>query len=132
VGTTTTKGGKSSKSQQNSSHTSKDKKSASTKDENNLNNNNIKYGSTTATQKTNKKSQFSINLNLKQKFCSMFRFKKSHHQQQQQSDAHQSVEGSGVYGVNGTVPKLTEDGKSTKFFSRALPPLPGKGETLLV
>lgn len=44
-------------------------------DTNNNNNSNSKYGSNSNV----KKSQFSISLNLKQKFCSIFRFKKSQH-----------------------------------------------------
>jgi hypothetical protein len=46
------------------------------------NNNSSKYGSTTTASSaagvSAKKSQFSISLNLKQKFCSIFRFRKSH------------------------------------------------------
>ena len=42
---------------------------------NNNNNSSSKYGSNSNV----KKSQFSISLNLKQKFCSIFRFKKSQH-----------------------------------------------------
>jgi len=114
-------------------YNAKEKKGPSGKEEgslsHNTNNNNVKYGSTTA-QKANKKSQFSINLNLKQKFCSMFRFRRSHQQPQQSTDGNQqqqqSVDANGVYGMNGSLAKGPEDGKLPKFSSRALPPLPGK------
>lgn len=78
------------------------------------NNNNNKYGSTTATAANStgastKKSQFSISLNLKQKFCSIFRFRKSH-----QSSPISNV-------TSGNV----EEEKKVNLSTRALPPLPG-------
>lgn len=66
--------------------------------------NNNKYGVT-------KKSQFSINLNLKQKFCSIFRFRKHHAVSQQDSD----------YGVENA---NTASDKKVNLSNRALPPLP--------
>lgn len=66
-------------------------------------NNNSKYASTTGA----KKSQFSISLNLKQKFCSIFRFRKSH---QSPSVATQPAQ---------------ESEKKVNLSTRALPPLPG-------
>lgn len=71
-------------------------------------NNNSKYASTTST----KKSQFSINLNLKQKFCSIFRFRKSHQSPTRSSSASATQE--------------TE--KKVNLSTRALPPLPGLGK----
>lgn len=69
-------------------------------------NNNSKYASTANV----KKSQFSISLNLKQKFCSIFRFRKSH-----QPPA--------------VAPPTQETGeKKVNLSTRALPPLPGLGE----
>lgn len=66
--------------------------------------NNNKYGVT-------KKSQFSINLNLKQKFCSIFRFRKHHVVSQQDSD----------YGIENA---NTVSDKKVNLSNRALPPLP--------
>ncbi|KAG5672538.1 hypothetical protein PVAND_002660 [Polypedilum vanderplanki] len=72
---------------------------------NNTNANNNKYGNTTA---ATKKSQFSISLNLKQKFCSIFRFKKSH----QTTSPSRNV-------------NVTQDEeKKVNLLTRALPPLP--------
>lgn len=68
-------------------------------------NNNSKYASTANA----KKSQFSISLNLKQKFCSIFRFKKSH-----QSPTR-----------NVTAQAAQEPEKKVNLSTRALPPLPG-------
>ena len=68
-------------------------------------NNNSKYASTTGA----KKSQFSINLNLKQKFCSIFRFRKSH-QSPTRNVAAQATQ---------------EPEKKVNLSTRALPPLPG-------
>lgn len=99
----------------------------------------VKYGAT----QTGKKSQFSIN--LKQKFCSIFRFRKQHHHHNaahqvnnsHPTDAH--VNGGGVYGGSGgsvmqqdastnttTTVSGKEENKKLKFFSRALPPLPNR------
>lgn len=78
----------------------------------------INATSTRSTQST-KKSQFSISLNLKQKFCSIFRFRKSY------STHAAANNGSGNrdmadYGVAATADK------KVKFSTRALPPLPSK------
>lgn len=72
-------------------------------------NNNSNYASTTNA----KKSQFSISLNLKQKFCSIFRFKKSH-----QSPTR-----------TGGVQSTQEPEKKVNLSTRALPPLPGLGKS---
>lgn len=69
------------------------------------NNNDSKYVSTTST----KKSQFSISLNLKQKFCSIFRFKRS-----SQSPTR-----------NITDQATQQSEKKFNLSTRALPPLPG-------
>jgi hypothetical protein len=58
-----------------------------------------------------KKSQFSISLNLKQKFCSIFRFKKSHQSPTRNVELTQEPEK-----------------KVNNLSTRALPPLPGLGE----
>lgn len=73
-------------------------------------NNNNKYASTASV----KKSQFSISLNLKQKFCSIFRFRKSH-----QSPTRVVV-----------APSAQETEKKVNLSTRALPPLPGLGELM--
>lgn len=72
------------------------------------NNNNSKYASTAGT----KKSQFSISLNLKQKFCSIFRFRKPHQ--------------SPTRNVSAQTAQETE--KKVNLSTRALPPLPGLGK----
>lgn len=82
------------------------------------NNNNSKYGSTTATTTnaaggSTKKSQFSISLNLKQKFCSIFRFRKSH-----QASPIRTV-------TCATTGGSQEEEKKVNLLTRALPPLPG-------
>jgi suppressor of cytokine signaling 7 len=72
------------------------------------NSSNSKYASpTTAT----KKSQFSISLNLKQKFCSIFRFRKSH-----QTSPSRNV----------NLTHIQDEEKKVNLSTRALPPLPGK------
>lgn len=73
-------------------------------------NNNSKYESTTNA----KKSQFSISLNLKQKFCSIFRFKKS-----QQSPTR-----------TGGAQASHEPDKKVNLSTRALPPLPGLSKNI--
>lgn len=83
------------------------------------NNNNSKYESTTtsttnATGVSAKKSQFSISLNLKQKFCSIFRFRKSH-----QTSPIRNV----TCAVNSVGSQ--EEEKKVNLSTRALPPLPG-------
>lgn len=79
---------------------------------NNTSNSGSKYGSAaTAT----KKSQFSISLNLKQKFCSIFRFKKSH-----QTSPSRNV----------NLTHTQDEEKKVNLSTRALPPLPEKGDIL--
>lgn len=74
----------------------------------------------TATQQpTAKKSQFSISLNLKQKFCSIFRFRKSY------STHHASNNGSSNRDIADYEVATSAD-KKVKFSTRALPPLPPK------
>jgi hypothetical protein len=75
---------------------------------NNTNASGNKYGSTTA---ATKKSQFSISLNLKQKFCSIFRFRKSH-----QTSPSRNVSAT------------QDEEKKVNLLTRALPPLPPTGE----
>ncbi|CAO1419045.1 unnamed protein product [Diamesa serratosioi] len=96
-------------------------------DKNNNNNNNnssSKYGSNSNV----KKSQFSISLNLKQKFCSIFRFKKSQH-------TTTCITNSNAPPVAQVVPTQNEPeqllndsnnsvDKKVKLSTRALPPLP--------
>lgn len=82
-----------------------------------------KYGSNS----TGKKSQFSINLNLKQKFCSIFRFRKPHTNGGQQSDFNEYDASRLTSDVSCTDLNGKQD-KRVKFLTRALPPLPGKGE----
>lgn len=64
--------------------------------------------------------KFSINLNLKQKICSIFRFRKSYHQS---NGSRQCNSSTGVYGSSAAL-----NDKKVKFSTRALPPLPPKGE----
>lgn len=115
-------------------------KKHSTKDEcssNNNNNNNTinsqKYGTATVNTSTNasnsatsKKQQFSISMNLKQKFCSIFRFRKS----STQSHSNQTNANTD-YEANRLSTDLNEGNgkkdKKVKFSTRALPPLPAKG-----
>lgn len=68
-------------------------------------NNNSKYASTTSA----KKSQFSISLNLKQKFCSIFRFRKSHQSPTRNIGAQATAQ---------------DPEKKVNLSTRALPPLP--------
>lgn len=70
-----------------------------------------------------KKSQFSINLNLKQKFCSIFRFRKSFHQS---NGGNQRNSVADVYDSSVEHTTIVSD-KKVKFSTRALPPLPPKG-----
>lgn len=83
-----------------------------------------KYGSNST---AGKKSQFSINLNLKQKFCSIFRFRKPHTNSGQQSDFNEYDASRLTTDVSCTDLNGKQD-KRIKFLTRALPPLPGKGE----
>lgn len=97
----------------------------------------------TATEKygcAGKRSQFSISMNLKQKFCSIFRFRRSgtaHISGGSSAAAAAAAAHSSEYGhhrMNGgtttTSATSTSDGKKTKgtrntrFLTRALPPLP--------
>lgn len=100
-------------------------KKISTKDDtttNTINSSAIKYSGV-------KKSQFSIN--LKQKFCSIFRFRKS------PSHSHSNINNSIEYGThkangdNNLSADNNESSKKVKFSTRALPPLPCKGEFFL-
>lgn len=81
-------------------------------------------GNVTGTVSGNKKSQFSINLNLKQKFCSIFRFRKTHHATVATSDSveYDNNRLSDVAGGD------VKQDKKVKFSTRALPPLPSKGK----
>lgn len=79
-----------------------------------------------------KKSQFSINLNLKQKFCSIFRFRKT---LQHTAGA---TGGGAVGGISSGSNTHTEYesqtdaiGNKIKFSKRALPPLPLRGKYYL-
>lgn len=72
-----------------------------------------------ANQSSTKKSQFSISLNLKQKFCSIFRFRKSYSTHSSASNG-SSNRDMGDYGVAASADK------KVKFSTRALPPLPPK------
>ncbi|KAG4068779.1 hypothetical protein HA402_002470 [Bradysia odoriphaga] len=83
-----------------------------------------KYGSNS----TGKKSQFSINLNLKQKFCSIFRFRKPHSNGGQQSDYNEYDASRLSTDVSCTDLNGKQD-KRVKFLTRALPPLPVKGQS---
>ncbi|XP_059617691.1 uncharacterized protein LOC132262436, partial [Phlebotomus argentipes] len=70
-----------------------------------------------------KKTQFSIHLNLKQKFCSIFRFRKSQQKQANRSGIHNNNHGENwdyEAQSNGTAKE------SKKIILRALPPLPGR------
>lgn len=86
---------------------------------------------TQSTIKTNiiasneKKSQFS--LNLKQKFCSIFRFRRNHNRcsRNVSNETEDNVSNTDK-GSQATHSKSTDD-KRKKFQSRALPPLPKKG-----
>lgn len=71
-----------------------------------------KYGSAAT---ASKKSQFSISLNLKQKFCSIFRFRKSH-------------QTSPTRNVNNNNNVAQDEEKKVNLSTRALPPLPAKGK----
>ncbi|XP_073835120.1 suppressor of Cytokine Signaling at 16D isoform X2 [Musca autumnalis] len=70
---------------------------------------------------TEKKSQFTMN--LKQRFCSIFRFRKSNNRLSNKSDANEHDDHTSNEKVNTS--KSNED-KRKKFQSRALPPLPKK------
>lgn len=69
-------------------------------------------------QTVQKKSQF--NLNLKQKFCSIFRFRKA--------VDHGAGTTRCVPSINNELETQMEDGKNVKFSKRALPPLPLRGK----
>lgn len=102
-------------------------KKFSTKD-NNCANSNQKFGganngTVTGTVSGVKKSQFSINLNLKQKFCSIFRFRKTHHATVATGD---SIEYDNNRLSDFAGSDVKQD-KKVKFSTRALPPLPSKG-----
>lgn len=84
------------------------------------NNDGLTTNATTTPPSSTKKSQFSISLNLKQKFCSIFRFRKSY------STHHAS--NNGVNHRDLTDYEVANGGgdKKVKFSTRALPPLPPK------
>lgn len=69
---------------------------------------------------TAKKSQFSISLNLKQRFCSIFRFRKSY------STHHASNNGSNPRDMTDYEVAAGGADRKVKFSTRALPPLPPK------
>ncbi|XP_055304148.1 putative uncharacterized protein DDB_G0277255 [Sitodiplosis mosellana] len=71
-------------------------------------------------QSSAKKSQFSISLNLKQKFCSIFRFRKSY------STHHASNTGSNQRDMTDYEVAAGGTERKVKFSTRALPPLPPK------
>jgi hypothetical protein len=93
-----------------------------TNNNNNNNNNNSNSNSSSNhngnnTSSSAKKSQFSISLNLKQKFCSIFRFKKSH-------------QTSPIRASNVTSTSMlhnNDEEKKVNLSTRALPPLPALG-----
>lgn len=97
-------------------------KKISTKEE--CANNNEKYGSNNI---SSKKSQFSINLNLKQKFCSIFRFRKS----LQQPNSSQDTDLCGEYNSSRLTTAGGKPERKVKFSTRALPPLPHKGVDII-
>ncbi|XP_013103755.2 putative uncharacterized protein DDB_G0277255 [Stomoxys calcitrans] len=70
-----------------------------------------------------KKSQFT--LNLKQRFCSIFRFRKNHGRYNNRHDTNDNEENFTSNEKTTTTTKSNED-KRKKFQSRALPPLPKK------
>lgn len=93
-----------------------------------------------------KKSQFSINLNLKQKFCSIFRFRRSGSAHITSATSAGGASGStagirapddyehtsrlnGGGGIDGRGVRGGKQSKNPKFMTRALPPLPNKGES---
>lgn len=75
-----------------------------------------------------KKSQFT--LNLKQRFCSIFRFRRSHNRCSSRSDSNDNDENVSSNEKVTNISKSNED-KRKKFQSRALPPLPKKGKFLI-
>lgn len=116
---------------------------SSANNNNNTSNSNDKYGC------GGKKSQFSMNLNLKQKFCSIFRFRRSgtahisggaggsSHGASGTSAGRFSDENEHTNRLNGGADGASEgrpplrgskQNKNPKFMTRALPPLPNKGE----
>ncbi|XP_065363424.1 uncharacterized protein DDB_G0283357 isoform X1 [Calliphora vicina] len=72
-----------------------------------------------------KKSQFT--LNLKQKFCSIFRFRRNHNRCSSRNVVNEGEENNSSSEKCGThVSSKSSDDKRKKFQSRALPPLPKK------
>uniref|UniRef100_A0A1B0CCV7 Putative suppressor of cytokine signaling at 16d isoform b n=1 Tax=Lutzomyia longipalpis TaxID=7200 RepID=A0A1B0CCV7_LUTLO len=94
--------------------------------ENVLNNNNNLSGKMGKFAGHHKKPQFSIPLNLKQKFCSIFRFRKSQQKQQRSNvGVHNNNHGENWDYENQQ--NGTAKGESKKkIILRALPPLPGR------
>lgn len=77
-----------------------------------------------------KKSQFSIPaLNLKQKFCSIFRFRKSYQTHQLNATARNRQRNSVADVYESSIDNSASESKrKIKFLTRALPPLPPKGK----
>lgn len=84
---------------------------------------NANNGNVTGSVSGGKKSQFSINLNLKQKFCSIFRFRKTQHATVATGDSIE-YDNNRLSDIAGS--DVKQD-KKVKFSTRALPPLPSKG-----
>lgn len=102
----------------------KNKNKFSTKDDIANNQKYVSNGATTTTGGSGtKKSQFSINLNFKQKFCSIFRFRKSHHGAAAASAVDNGTADGTEYESHRGEAKSE---KKIKFSTRALPPLPSK------
>lgn len=72
-----------------------------------------------------KKSQFSISMNLKQKFCSIFRFKKSHHSRHSSASVNTQLKDCNST-INDTEINHSDNNSDKKInlCTRALPPLP--------
>lgn len=94
---------------------------------NNINNINNNHINKITTIQTEKKSQFT--LNLKQKFCSIFRFRKSHNRCRANStDSAEYISSNKDQSTTTNQQSESADDKRRKFQSRALPPLPKKAE----
>lgn len=94
---------------------------------NNINNINNNHINKITTIQTEKKSQFT--LNLKQKFCSIFRFRKSHNRCRTNStDSAEYISSNKDQSSATNQQPESADDKRRKFQSRALPPLPKKAD----
>lgn len=94
---------------------------------NNINNINNNHISKITTIQTEKKSQFT--LNLKQKFCSIFRFRKNHNRCRTNStDSAEYISSNKDQSTATNQQPESADDKRRKFQSRALPPLPKKAD----